>query len=107
MKPTIKVDGVRTFRGKTGYYRQCIAGYSQIAEPSVQLTRRNVKFLWGSKEQEAFDTLKKALVSSDVMVYPQPGKQYHLYCDASDIVLGPYLLKNVKKLDPSSSSPRP
>ena len=85
------VSNVRSFLGMSGYYRQCVPNYAHIAEPLVSLTRRNTPWTWGRRQQEAFDTLKTLLVSSDVMVHPDVDKPYRLHTDSSDYALGAIL----------------
>ena len=42
-RPT-NVSEVRNFLGLAGYYRRFVEGFSRIAAPLTQLTRKNVKF---------------------------------------------------------------
>lgn len=88
------VKEVRSFLGMAGYYRQCVPGFAKIAAPLVKLTRKNVRFAWGQMEQEAFDTLKKLLVSSKVMALPDTSKPFKLYTDACDYAIGAILVQD-------------
>jgi len=40
------VTGVRSFLGLTGYYRKYIKGYSNLAGPLFELTRKDIAFAW-------------------------------------------------------------
>nr|GEU47677.1 hypothetical protein [Tanacetum cinerariifolium] len=42
------------FLGLAGYYRIFVEGFSKIAKSMTKLTRNNVKFDWGEKEETAF-----------------------------------------------------
>ncbi|KAI3739234.1 hypothetical protein L2E82_29633 [Cichorium intybus] len=61
---------VRSFLGLAGYYRRFIQDFSKIAVPLTQLTRKEVKFVWGEKQQEAFEILKKKLCEAPVLSLP-------------------------------------
>lgn len=49
---------VRSFLGLAGYYRQFIQDFSKIVVPLTHLTKKEMKFVWDKKQQEAFDMLK-------------------------------------------------
>ncbi|KAI3790633.1 hypothetical protein L2E82_03826 [Cichorium intybus] len=61
---------VRSFLGLAGYYRRFIQDFSKIAVPLTQLTRKEVKFVWGEKQQEPFEILKKKLCEALVLSLP-------------------------------------
>ena len=43
------------------YFGRYIQNFADITEPFHELRRRNVPFVWGVRQQEAFDKLKRAL----------------------------------------------
>ena len=94
MAPPTDVKGVRSFLGMTGYYRQCIPNYAEVANPLVKLTHKYVRFVWGPREQQAWETLRDLLVSDYVMAYPQLDKPYKLYTDACDYAVGAILCQD-------------
>ncbi|GJS06335.1 putative reverse transcriptase domain-containing protein [Tanacetum coccineum] len=49
---------IRQFLGLTGYYRRFIEGFSKIAKPMTKLTQKGIKFDWGEKEENAFQSIK-------------------------------------------------
>ncbi|GKC80670.1 putative reverse transcriptase domain-containing protein [Tanacetum coccineum] len=49
---------IRQFLGLAGYYRRFIEGFSKIAKPMTKLTQKKVKFVWGDKQEAAFQLLK-------------------------------------------------
>ena len=82
------VTDVRRFLGLTGYYRRFVSGFSTIAGPLTDLTRKEAPFLWGSKEEAAFVQLKAALASAPVLATPDNTKPYTLHTDASGYAVG-------------------
>ncbi len=48
------VTSVRSFLGLTGYYRKYIRGYSRMAGPLFELTKKDVAFVWDVGCQQAY-----------------------------------------------------
>jgi transposase InsO family protein/translation initiation factor IF-1 len=89
------VREVRGFLGLTGYYRRFIKHYAQKAYPLTELTKENVKWCWRDEvEGQAFEGLKRALVTAPVLVIPDPSLPYEVYTDASKFALGAVLLQD-------------
>jgi len=62
------VTSVRSFLGLTGYYRKYVQGYSRLAGPLFELMKKDVAFVWNQDCQQAFDSLKRALVDAPILV---------------------------------------
>ena len=58
---------VRAFLGVCGFVRIWIRNYSLIARPLIDLTKKDVSFEWTLRQQEAMDTLKEAVISSEAL----------------------------------------
>ena len=56
-RPT-NVSEVRRFLGIASYYRRFVEGFSRIAAPMTQLTRKNAKFVWTEECEKSFQELK-------------------------------------------------
>ena len=52
---------VRSFLGLVGYYRRFVEGFSKIATPLTNLTRKQQKFKWTDRCEESFQLLKDKL----------------------------------------------
>lgn len=76
------------FLGMCNYYRKFVKNYSKITTPLNNLLRKDVTFKWTSQCQNAFDSLKKALLSSPILSYPDMNKNFILTCDASSSAIG-------------------
>jgi hypothetical protein len=62
------VQGIKSFIGMTGYYQRFIEGFSKIARPMTALLAKKVKFKWTPACQESFETLKKKLTTTPVLI---------------------------------------
>ena len=85
---------IRSFLGLAGYYRRFIEDFSRIAAPMTRLTGKEVKFDWDDRCEEAFQELKKRLTSAPILIVPDRGQGYTLYCDASRAGLRCVLMKS-------------
>jgi hypothetical protein len=61
-RPT-SVTEIRSFLGLVGYYRRFIEGFSLIATPLTQLTRKNKKWVWSEECEKSFQELKRRLTT--------------------------------------------
>ncbi|GJX69559.1 putative reverse transcriptase domain-containing protein, partial [Tanacetum coccineum] len=89
---------IRQFLGLAGYYRRFIEGFSKIAKPMTKLTQKKVKFVWGDKQEAAFQLLKKKLCSAPILALPEGSEDFITYCDASKKGLGVVLMQREKLL---------
>jgi len=55
------VKKVQAFLGLMNYYWKFVPNYAKIAEPLMQLMRKNKRWHWDKKQKNAFHTLKKSL----------------------------------------------
>ncbi|SCO92825.1 uncharacterized protein FRV6_16953 [Fusarium oxysporum] len=70
------------------YYRRFIKGFSKIAIPLTEITKKDKQFQWNDKAQRAFKQLKSAITSEPVLAMFNPDRQVELETDASDFALG-------------------
>ncbi|XP_063461834.1 BTB/POZ domain-containing protein KCTD7 isoform X1 [Pan paniscus] len=72
---------VREFLGTAGFCRLWIPGFAELAAPLYALTKGNNPFTWLEEHQQAFETLKKALLSAPALGLPDTSKPFTLYAD--------------------------
>jgi len=85
---------IRSFLGLAGYYRRFIEGFSKLALPLTQLTRKGQAYVWDAKCEKSFQELKKRLTSAPVLILPNPKESFVVYYDASKMGLGGVLMHN-------------
>ena len=60
------MSDIRSLLGLVGYYRRFVRDLSSIARPMTNLRKKESKFEWSEKCEEAFHTLKERLTSAPV-----------------------------------------
>ncbi|XP_059075258.1 uncharacterized mitochondrial protein AtMg00860-like [Cryptomeria japonica] len=70
MESPIDVTGVKSFLGHIGYYRKFIKNFAQLSFPLDKLTQKGEPYVWGPAQGEAFDELKRRLVATPILAYP-------------------------------------
>ncbi|KAL5486484.1 hypothetical protein EMCRGX_G018971 [Ephydatia muelleri] len=82
---------VQQFLGLANYYRRFIKNFGTIAKPLHRLTEKNITFQWTDTCQQAFDNLRKCLMTSPILAHPDWSKSFILDTDASDCGIGAVL----------------
>ena len=82
---------LRAFVGLASYYIRHVKGFSDIAKPLSDLTKKNQSFVWGSAQQNVFELLKYRLNHYPVLAPPLPKGKYIIDTDASDSAMGAVL----------------
>ena len=88
-----KVKDVRSFLGFANFYRRFIPGYSNIARPLIDLTKKNTPWEWSSKCETAFTVLKKIFCMQPVLKMPDPSAPFSIATDASKHATGGVLMQ--------------
>ena len=71
-----------------------IEDFSRLAAPMTRLTRKEVKFDWDDRCEEAFQELKRRLTTTPNLIVPDRGQGYTVYYDASRAELGCVLIQS-------------
>jgi hypothetical protein len=93
-KPPTSVHQIQSFLGLAGYYHRFIPDFSKIAKPMTELLKKEIKFRWDDKCEEAFHTLRNLQTTAPVLAQPDSTQPFNVYCDASGIGLGCVLMQN-------------
>jgi hypothetical protein len=106
-KPPTTVRQIWSFLGLAGYYRRFIPDFSRISKPMNELLKKGVKFDWGQKCEDVFDTLRRHLTTAPMLAQPDNTKSFYMYCDASGTGLGCVLMQDNRVIAYASRALRP
>jgi len=85
--PTPKcVKDVQKFLGLVNYYCQFIEGFASIARPLHDLVKKDKKWEWTERHEEAFRELKEQFTKEPVLAVLDLDKKLRVEVDASDYV---------------------
>src|SRR4051812_23388022 len=91
------IKGIRSFLGHAGFYRRFIKGFSKTSRPLTNLLQKDVPFVFDEDCKEAFEVLKKALITAPIVQPPYWNFPFEIMCDASDFAVGDILGQRVDK----------
>jgi len=86
-KEPTNVKGIHRFLGFAIFYRRFIRDYSKITTPLSSLTRKEKGREWSDKQQEAFETLKKAMITEPILQHFDPERPVTIETEASDYAI--------------------
>ena len=73
----------------------------------TELLKKDTKFMWTEDCEASFQELKKRLVTALVLILPDIGKDFQVYCDASHRGLGGVLMQDGRVVSYASRQLRP
>ena len=76
------MEYLRARKPSAAFSKWC-GNYAAIAAPLYQITRKETKFQWGSKEEKAFRKIQDSISSDKTMAYFDPSKPIILQTEAS------------------------
>ncbi|XP_060077413.1 uncharacterized protein K02A2.6-like [Ylistrum balloti] len=85
------VNQLRSFLGLVNYYAKFIKNLSSMVNPLNQLLEANRKWGWSAECDTAFQRVKEAVASEQVLTHFDPGKKVQLTTDASPYGIGAVL----------------
>ncbi|KAI5001123.1 hypothetical protein ZWY2020_011082 [Hordeum vulgare] len=91
------IRGIRSFLGHAGFYRRFIKDFSKISRPLTNLLQKDVPFVFDEDCEEAFEILKRALITAPIVQPPDWNLPFEIMCDASDYVVGAVLGQRADK----------
>ncbi|KAH0661557.1 hypothetical protein KY284_026488 [Solanum tuberosum] len=87
---------IRSYLGLACYYWRFVEGFSSIASLLTALTQKKSKFEWSESCENSFQLLKDKLTSARILTLPEGTEGFVVYCDASRVGLGCFLMQHGK-----------
>ena len=91
------IKQLQFFLGLSNYYRRFIPGFAALTHPLHSLLQKNVKFVWSSETQKAFDELKSKFSSAPALAYPNRDLPFLVETDSSNFTIGAILSQKSQK----------
>nr|ABA97503.2 retrotransposon protein, putative, Ty3-gypsy subclass [Oryza sativa Japonica Group] len=70
--------------------------YAKFSKCEFWLSEKDVKYKWSEECEQSFQELKSRLISTPILILPDPKKGFHVYYDASKLGLGCVLMQDGK-----------
>jgi hypothetical protein len=91
------VKALQRFLGAVGFYSAYIICFSLLAAALTKLLRKAEKWVWGEKQEKAFQDIKDALLADTCLALPNMDQEFVILCDASTDGLGAVLAQQGDK----------
>jgi hypothetical protein len=83
MRPPTRIKDVQKLMGSLAALSRFISRLSERALPFFKLLRKSSPFSWTEEAEQAFQELKRHLVTLPILVAPEPGELLYLYIAAA------------------------
>jgi hypothetical protein len=93
MIPPNNVKKLKSFIQMCSWFRRFVPDFSDVARPLTDLLKKNATWNWSTRQQAAFDDLKKFLTTAPVLRQADETLLFKIRTDASNYALGAVLLQ--------------
>ncbi|XP_052192778.1 uncharacterized protein LOC127801573 [Diospyros lotus] len=98
MPPPRSIKEVQRLTGRIAALGRFLSRSAERQLPFFKALTRVQNFAWTEECQEAFEQLKRCLVSPPVLAKPQPGESLYIYLAASDEAVSSVLVREEDKI---------
>lgn len=84
-KPPNDASDVRSFMGLVQYSAKFIPNLASVAQPIQELTKKGARFIWVTKQQSAFEELKRLIIRANTLAYFEVGCRTRIVANASPV----------------------
>ena len=97
-----EVAAGRRLVGLMNYLSKLLIKFSELCEPLRRLTHKDIEWSWSAVQEEAFQSIKRAVTSAPVLKYSNSADPVEDQGDASSIGIGFVLMQNGQPVSYSS-----
>ena len=90
---------LQSFIGMVTYYSRFIRNFSEILSPLYELTKKQTKFVWGKRQQVAYNVIKRSICNSEILTCFTGKSKLIVEVDASPIGVGAVLIQSEKGVE--------
>jgi len=98
LPPPRTIRQLQGLQGKDNFLHRFIVNYANITKGFMRFLNKDTTFIWDERAQESFDALKKALVSTPLLKYPDYSRDYFLYIATYEETIGMVLVQEDDEL---------
>ena len=98
LQPPSTAKVCRSFAGMVHFLSMFCPDLQRLLKPIYDLTMKGRQFIWGKKQQNAFEEIKDRLIKPPVLHKPKSTGRFHLYSDTGKFATGStlYQIQNGK-----------
>ena len=89
---------IQKFLGLTSYFRNFVPKFAEICEPVTKLLKKKEKFIWTVEAQDAFTKIKREILNSGKLCFPDLSEPFIIQTDSSARALGACLAQEKNKI---------
>jgi ribonuclease HI len=96
LKSPSNAKDIQRLTGRLAALNRFISRSSERCKEFYDMLKKNKKFQWGEKQEEAFQELKKYLSTPPLLVKPEDGEPLYLYMAVSSNAISAVLVKDLE-----------
>jgi hypothetical protein len=84
LAPPSSKRSMQSFLGQINFVRRFIPSFSEMVRPLQNLIKKDTRYHWGPLENQAFNSIKKAIIDAPSLMSPDFSQDFTLYTFSSD-----------------------
>jgi hypothetical protein len=84
LPPPSSKKSMQSFLGQINFVRRFVPSFSEMVRPLQNLIKKDAQYHWGPLENQAFNSIKKAIIDAPSLMSPDFSQDFTLYTFASD-----------------------